>query len=270
LFYVYENQTLNSLTFLCSKSCLNLLYKLPSTRVLLYQFNNSNRIIQQTQTKIPPEYLNMTNNRQLEQMRSQEASQSASFTLFPKLPTDLQIKIWKLSFVPRRVILMGPGHRQQLELLAGALLLVNFEARQIFLENYTKCFHDLGQKAVYFNFSLDILYVKSALTELQKLARQYPRAMGQIQWIDVKAQHREGFNPEWSSIYLGGLAGRKLITVRWNLGAEYQRMYEEDSEHEMTKSFGHLYNSLLPTPGSMLAAVFPSYLLHPRISDSRD
>jgi hypothetical protein len=115
---------------------------------------------------------NMANNQLIQAPSGITKTNSlVSFTLFPKLPVELRIKIWGFSFVPHRVIMVGAGGRPQRSQITGSHLLVNFEARQVFLENYTRCLHNLGQKAVYFNFSIDTLCVKSVLRDLQELVK---------------------------------------------------------------------------------------------------
>jgi len=81
-----------------------------------------------------------------------------SFTLFPKLPTELRIKIWKLSFTPQRVAVNKDGRIQQDQTI-NAPLSVNSEARDIFLENYSRCFHGLDQQTIYLNASNDIVCI---------------------------------------------------------------------------------------------------------------
>jgi len=200
-----------------------------------------------------------------------ETNSFDTFTLFPKLPAELRVKVWEFSFVPHRVIMMGAGHRPQRSQITGAHLLVNFEARQVFLEHYARCFHNLGQKAVYFNFSIDTLCVQSALKGLQKLVKQYPEAMSQIQWIDVKAQTRDSTNPEWSRMNLSALTACKKITVRFNLGTNYRRPYDGDwGDDHLTGTFDHLESCLRENPGPKLAVVLQSYCSHPNWSYSRD
>jgi hypothetical protein len=110
------------------------------------------------------------------------------FELFQKTPSELKIKIWKMSFVPRRIILKTASDRPAMDPRSSAgLLLVNFEAREIFLENYTKYFDNRGQGGMFLNFELDTLCFDAGLLGLETMITLYPSAMNDVRWIDIKA-----------------------------------------------------------------------------------
>ena len=96
-----------------------------------------------------------------------------TFTLFPKLPPELRLKICKLALSKSRVIMIRtiyckywtrkglkaqhPHHCRDKGLAPPHLLHVNRECREIALEHYNLAFADYFHNPVYFDFSRDIL-----------------------------------------------------------------------------------------------------------------
>jgi hypothetical protein len=96
-----------------------------------------------------------------------------TFTLFPKLPPELRLKICKLALPTSRVIMIrttyckywtpkGPKaqhshHCRDKSLAPPHLLHVNRECREVALEHYNLAFADYLHNPIYFDFSRDIL-----------------------------------------------------------------------------------------------------------------
>ncbi|KAH9221206.1 hypothetical protein DL95DRAFT_403048 [Leptodontidium sp. 2 PMI_412] len=113
---------------------------------------------------------------------------SPKFTVFPRLPSELRIKIWKLALPRRRIITIkgngllpfqedpsnptiplipgysGPRYEASQDAPPPAILFVNAEAREQALKLYSPIFTYVQQKTVkhvivYMNFDLDFLYL---------------------------------------------------------------------------------------------------------------
>ncbi|KAG4437761.1 hypothetical protein IFR05_006746 [Cadophora sp. M221] len=155
---------------------------------------------------------------------------SPTFTKFSSLPTDIRFTIWKLSLVnPRRILMWSARDRTKLDPVTGALLLVNFEAKQIFLENYTRCFYQKGQQATYINFDIDTLTFRCGLMPLQKMIRHYPTDMAKLQRIEITVAWVMRFD-EYKSLKIASmvkLTALKQITVIAPPGG--YRYYEDQS-----------------------------------------
>jgi hypothetical protein len=96
-----------------------------------------------------------------------------TFTLFPKLPPELRLKICKLALSKSRVIMIRtiyckywtrkglkaqhPHHCRDKSLAPPHLLHVNRECREVAVEHYNLAFADYLHNPVYFDFSRDIL-----------------------------------------------------------------------------------------------------------------
>jgi hypothetical protein len=135
------------------------------------------------------------------------------FPFFPQLPTELRIQIWETTFVPRRIMLRSHSDRPHLDPSIGALLLVNNEAHQVLVENYTLSFHEHGLTGIYINFSIDTLFLNSSNKALRLLLKQYPKTMARIQWLDLRPCAHQLRNTNLSS-----MTSLQLLTVRWHLG----------------------------------------------------
>jgi hypothetical protein len=148
------------------------------------------------------------------------------FTLFPRLPAELRIKIWKNTFIPRRIVLDRHTDRPRLDPSAGALLLVNNEAHEVFVENYALAFHGHGLRGIYINYSIDILFLNTSIKALKLLLKQHPTTMSRIQWLDIRpCVHRHEY--PFAEINLSTMASLQLLTVRWacSTGRQYNIGY---------------------------------------------
>ncbi|PVH81110.1 hypothetical protein DL98DRAFT_531568 [Cadophora sp. DSE1049] len=112
------------------------------------------------------------------------------FPMFPKLCTELRLKIWSYALPDRQIITIrgdsltpfhedtfvlriplipgysGPRYEVSQEILSPALLFVNAEAREFALKSYVPIFTKVKTKigkhvAVYMDFDRDILYLDS-------------------------------------------------------------------------------------------------------------
>jgi hypothetical protein len=90
-----------------------------------------------------------------------------TFTLFPKLPPELRLKICKLALPNSRAIMIRkpyckhkaqhPHHCRDKSLAPPHLLHVDRECREVALKYYNLAFADYLHNPVYFDFSRDIL-----------------------------------------------------------------------------------------------------------------
>ncbi|CZR60175.1 uncharacterized protein PAC_10071 [Phialocephala subalpina] len=145
-----------------------------------------------------------------------DAAKRGTFHLFSELPTEIRIQIWQSSFVPRRVKLRTHAYRPRLDPRSTCgLLLVNNEAHSIFVEHYTKCLNDHGIQGIYINFSLDTLCINSGEKGLRKLLEQYPKAMRQVQWLDMRPND-QGRDVDWTTRGLQDMTSLRLLTFRWS------------------------------------------------------
>ncbi|KAL2064357.1 hypothetical protein VTL71DRAFT_4851 [Oculimacula yallundae] len=189
------------------------------------------------------------------------------FQLFPLLPSELRIKIWKLSFIPRHVLMWSARDRLGLDTLMGKFLLVNFEARQVFLESYSRCFYQKGQKATYLNFDIDTLTFRAGINTLQKMIRHYPTDMAKVQRIDVPGRARGPWEDHltFHMDMMGKLAALKHITVRVDrFGTNEINDHRPEHESGMVAVADRIRHSLLscvdpgrPYNGPRLAIIFP-------------
>ncbi|KAH9219808.1 hypothetical protein DL95DRAFT_404543 [Leptodontidium sp. 2 PMI_412] len=190
-----------------------------------------------------------------------------AFTKFPLLPTEIRLKIWKFSIInPRRVFMRSASDRPKLDLVTGALLLVNFEAKQIFLENYTRCFYQKGQQAIYINFNIDTLNFISGLMSMQKMIRHYPTDMGKLQRIEISIHSRMRYD-DYKFVTITSmvkLTALKQITVTAPDMGNHSYAYDPWYEYQLTdaaecirRSILHGTNHKQPYVGPQLAIIFP-------------
>lgn len=104
------------------------------------------------------------------------SNDAASFELFPKLPTEIRLKIWKLALPGPRIVKVRPCSVKFMEELAAgdmtkhtfvsptkapSILFVCGESRKEAMKTYQLSFgseHHNIPSTVYFNFDLDMLY----------------------------------------------------------------------------------------------------------------
>ncbi|KAE9368320.1 hypothetical protein N431DRAFT_443772 [Stipitochalara longipes BDJ] len=103
---------------------------------------------------------------------------------FPDLLVEIRFEIWRWTFELRRVVLKRHSYRLQLDPHSHvALLLVNKEARRIFLEHHKLILHQHGQRGIYFYFKTDNFgLMDGGLRPLLKLMEQYLKKMEKVQY----------------------------------------------------------------------------------------
>lgn len=115
----------------------------------------------------------------------EEKQGGRTFAQFPHLPTELRLKIWEFSFVPRRVYMIRNTGHPDLDPRSGALLLVNRESHAVFLSKYTRCFADGGRDGLYFNFTLDTFVYSTKAESLRRLFERCPADTARIRWLEL-------------------------------------------------------------------------------------
>src|SRR5436190_18405372 len=80
-----------------------------------------------------------------------------SFTLFPKLPIELRLKIWRDSIQPRMVkVRYDKAHKRCTSFAIPAILHASRESRYVGLKTYQLCFGlENGGGGLYFNYDID-------------------------------------------------------------------------------------------------------------------
>jgi hypothetical protein len=152
-----------------------------------------------------------------------------AFSLFPSLPCEIRLRIWELSSGPRRII-YRPWKRTweppDLE-LSHPLLLVNFEAHQVFRRRYNAAFL-FGGTSSWISYSLDTLCLDCGLDDIHRLLLQHPDEMSKIETIEIPpdALVRTGF--AWESTQLTKMTNLKRVIVRWGSNADYKESLERN------------------------------------------
>jgi len=91
-----------------------------------------------------------------------------SFTLFPKLPIEVRLKIWRLAFPTNRKLELHFVTINQFDILLAAVssnpvtLYVNQESREETLRFYEEAFHGNGDGTIYLNPDSDTVLFTSA------------------------------------------------------------------------------------------------------------
>ncbi len=179
--------------------------------------------------------------------------QPNSFLLFPFLPAEIRIKIWLLAYPgPRNVnVSIGkyqrkPSYKQKplsldielhppLEYLYGAHLLVNHEARALFLSKYRKIFVDFPNAAKkgrgsgwYFCYEKDSLCMSSGLMGLKYFMRCFPEDVRPVRYLDIEPNGTcfhagEPIDFAECPIRIEDLKNLELVTVRMIPGPTKRR-----------------------------------------------
>jgi hypothetical protein len=139
---------------------------------------------------------------------SAKSHSGTKFTVFPKLPPELRVKIWKYALPegPRVIEVCCEGWpRNELRFKIGgegsypatSLLLVSVEAHTVAMKAYPLAFPTFHLKPVHFNFEKDTLYFRgaSALKYLIKSALASPSDEQQTGWEMKKIRHVEYTGP---------------------------------------------------------------------------
>lgn len=202
-----------------------------------------------------------------------------AFELFPMLPAEVRVKIWKHVFEPQQVKMPWHMNDPPMDPYVGRFIFVNFEARQVFLEVYKRAFYmpkeELwGRKGVLFNFAMDTIAIAGSIYELYTLLRRYPSCARQLRYIDSieegPRQRRPTADPKTSNgncfpATLKALSAECLITVRYSDGGKTALWSPGMDPHglHIIERLGGLRSLLLkdfnrqPYSGPKLAAVFP-------------
>ncbi|KAK0121885.1 hypothetical protein ONS95_010163 [Cadophora gregata] len=146
-------------------------------------------------------------------------TEGPTFTPFPRLPTELRFKIWKVLFRPRRVILWYRGRQPSDD--QEQYILVNREARQDFLENYARHFIEYdGKRGYYLNFNLDSICFSSMLLFVEAISLDEDD-MARIKKLEITpkpvADHM-GLGRGGPKISLKGMTSLELVTLRLKSG----------------------------------------------------
>jgi hypothetical protein len=177
--------------------------------------------------------------------------------------------IWEAAFTPRRIKLIGSGHRPILDKMNRRLMLVGGESLDTFNLYYKRLFSALGQRPLLINPRIDTLVFVSGLKGFWKMCRQYPEDMRKLRRIDIRASSGMVHGPnwkQWEEMDLSCLSPDCLITVRHSYDIQPFPVWEDsDNGVQIIQALGYLKNSLLhgkepqaPYTGPQLAAVFPA------------
>lgn len=163
------------------------------------------------------------------------------FELFPSLPPELRIKIWKMAILPERVFITPSGDKD-LPLITTDIPFrgVNVESREIYEENHSLCFN-----GTWFNPVLDTLCLAGGLCAMREILKHYPDDMHRVRVIEVVPVCLHGFKrrPDfWMTANmtrgfaynlsgLSGLQSLELVTVRWDFGVRHA-LFSEDNAGE--------------------------------------
>ena len=191
-----------------------------------------------------------------------------TFELFPTFPQEIRLKIWKMSCLPQWIILKTASDMPPLDLRSSAgLLLVNLEARQVFLENHTKYFDNWGQRGRFLNLERDTLCFDPGLVGLEEMVTEYPSVMNQVRWINVETRRGIFTNALAPHVDWQMLPSLKLIALCRDLGAPKPWNWGEFGswhKHVLLDSLRNYKSSLLktktpgmPYKGPRLACIFP-------------
>jgi hypothetical protein len=144
-------------------------------------------------------------------MENDSSPQYEYFPLFQLLPTELRIKIWKFSFVPRRITFKDTSIRPTHDLRSSAaLLLTNKEANLLFRECYDLAFDTRHRRPIFINYSLDTIQLNGGM--LSKFLVDYPSAMGQVQLLDLSADTRPP-SSGWARTFMELMVDLRLVSV---------------------------------------------------------
>jgi hypothetical protein len=123
-----------------------------------------------------------------------------SFTLFPKLPLEIRMIIWKLTLQPRDIELYFNYIRGFWTKVMGPVALrVNQESRNTVEPFYPLCFGNIAyQPRVLFNFSIDTLFLEHDFQPqlLLLLASLKLDEMAQLRYLAIDAQIDEDYGDE--------------------------------------------------------------------------
>jgi hypothetical protein len=119
-----------------------------------------------------------------------------SFTLFPKLPVEVRLKIWRLSFPNNRKLELHFVIINPFDILLAAVstnpaaLYVNQESREETLRFYEEAFHGIGDGTIYLNPDSDTVLFTPERKRNKKLTSQkygyvYRDTMAMVQQLEI-------------------------------------------------------------------------------------
>lgn len=124
---------------------------------------------------------------------------SPAFTLFPKLPTELRLQIWKYALPGPRVIrvkknwkMFLPG-RIRAAAKPPAILQTNSESRQLAMRFYELSFNSaIKGRPIDINYRVDALYMESwdTFKAFYRVARQFPNCSTAGEVRDMESRLR--------------------------------------------------------------------------------
>ena len=131
-----------------------------------------------------------------------------SFTLFPKLPIEVRLKIWRLAFPTNRKLELHFVIINQFDILLAAVssnpvtLYVNQESREETLRFYEEAFHGIGDGTIYLNPDSDTVLFTSAPKKIwnkkkkltvPKYGYLYRDTLDRVQRLEIdNPSHMEG------------------------------------------------------------------------------
>jgi hypothetical protein len=132
---------------------------------------------------------------------------SPTFTLFPKLPTELRLKIWKYALPGPRAIRVQRAwstlsRRIRAVAKPPAVLQINSESRQLALRFYEVSFNNaIKGRPIGIDYQVDALYMESwgAFNSFYRFARQVPNcaAAGEIRDMESRLRCLVLGNIKW-------------------------------------------------------------------------
>ncbi|KAN0102895.1 hypothetical protein V8E51_011208 [Hyaloscypha variabilis] len=144
--------------------------------------------------------------------------------IFAGLPPELRVAIWRATFEPRKVVLKRHSHRPRLDIKTGALLLLNKETHQIFLDHYTLILNEYGLPGIYFNHSLDTLSLDGHIKILRLLIKQYPKTMQRIERLETR-NCLQLCEPSFGNIEFDSMPSLQSFAVKWRPKLDYTYRY---------------------------------------------
>lgn len=135
---------------------------------------------------------------------------------FVLLPPEIRLEIWRLAFVPRRLVLelecnAGPEHEHPDRSLAFAL--TNRESYAILKQKYTQCPHEYTGMTLYIDKTVDTLCLPASFAHLRLLLEIQSPVLDGLRYLDIRPGSNwffEDLRPSDKRI----LSNLRLITVR--------------------------------------------------------
>jgi 2EXR family len=158
------------------------------------------------------------------------ASTTAKFELFPKLPAEIRLKIWKMALLPKRHVVTSSYNtfdRVFPPLLGKSYLSlrwVNFESREIWKENYSMFFgaNEENEGGIWVNPEIDTLCFDGGLADVAEMNTLFPSYMERVQFIGARMPRWWTENCMVLDVHFPSLVLHlkflKAITLHWTYG----------------------------------------------------